>query len=188
MGTVFPLTSLKYFLDGLVSTDTKKDLNLIVAGRIAAEEEDILNSYADLRIRKLGYVPHSDAVQLAYRADGLLLTLSPIKGAERIIPAKIFEYLAAQKHIIAVVPDGQASSILNGLSGCHTVNPKDKADISSVWQNLLQKWKSRTLESITNDCLVHSRKRKTEELCAAFGAILDRSLKCRMASSMEETA
>src|SRR5208283_1930256 len=52
MGTAFPLTSLRYFLDGMASAQAKKDLNLVIAGRITPEEEKVLDSHGDLMIKR----------------------------------------------------------------------------------------------------------------------------------------
>ncbi len=175
MGTVFPLTSLKYFLDGLSGTEAKKGIALTVVGRITPEEERLVAAYPDLNIRKIGYLPHASALRLARNADALLLTLSPIKGSERIIPAKIFEYLALQKHILAVLPDGSAADILNGFSGCVTIDPGDTTRVSRACQGLFERWQSHTMEPVVNDVSTHSREKKTGDLCAVFNDVLRRS-------------
>jgi hypothetical protein len=172
MGTVFSLTSLKYFLEGVASAEARKDLNLVVVGRITSEEEEVLDSHADLSIKRLGYVPHAQAIQIARHADALLLTLSPIDGAEKIIPGKMFEYLALKKHVIAVMPLGVASAILGDFSGCMILEPTDRASIGHAYQSLSDKWRNHVLCSVENDVLAHSRQKKTEALCTLFDKVL----------------
>ena len=176
MGTVFPLTSLKYFLGAINALEAKEMFNLVIAGRITGDEDRVLESYTGFSIRKLGYVPHAAVVQLARHSDALLLTLSPLRGAERVVPGKIFEYLALRKRIIAIMPKGSASHILEGLSGCVTVDPLDAASIARACQSLLEEWRSCGLaQPVANDPSEHSRERKTELLCALFNGILDKS-------------
>ncbi len=172
MGTVFPLTSLRYFLDGVASARAKKDLNIVIAGRITPEEEKVLNSHGDLMIKRLGYMPHAQAIQLAYHADALLLTLSPLEGAERVIPAKMFEYMALGRNVIAILPEGTAAAILKGLSGCVILDPSDKMSIGQAYQSLFDKWRGHTLVPAVNDVSAHSREKKTEALCALFDKVL----------------
>lgn len=176
MGTVFPLTSLKYFLKGIDEMDEKGNINLIVVGRITAEEEFVLDHFTNCIIKKLGYMPHKEAIQLAHHADALLLTLSPLRGAEKVIPAKIFEYMALRKNIIAILPEGSASDVIKGFSGCVTVHPLDKGLIANTCKALYGKWQSNTLEIGSNEISIHSRKKKTEALCSLFNNILDRKL------------
>lgn len=173
MGTVWPAVSLKYFLDGAMKTESKELINLIVIGRITANEEPVIESYSNnLNIIKLGYCYHEKAVQIANRADALLVTLSPVEGTERIIPAKIFEYMAFRKPIIAIVPNGSAGDILKEYSGSLIIHPLDKENISIKCQELINKWQSKCLDTINDNIEKHTREMKTKTLCSVLDGIL----------------
>jgi len=59
-----------------------------------------------------GYVEHSAVVRHLHEADVLLISLSSLPGAEKIITGKVFEYMATGKHILAVVPEGETQFIV----------------------------------------------------------------------------
>lgn len=172
MGTVWHSTSLKYFLEGLRKTEFKDSINLVVLGRVTHEEEAILGSYGDLAITKTGYFSHENAVRLASSGDALLVTLSPIAGAERIIPGKVFEYMAMRKHILAVIPEGATSRILNEYSGSIMAAPEDAGKIAAGIRELFLKWSSRANMNIDEDVSRHTRETKAKELCSIFDRIL----------------
>ena len=173
VGTVFPLTSLRYFLKGVSKTEIRKNLNLVIVGRITPDEESILDAHSDISMDRLGYWPHSEAIKLSRHADALLLTLSPLKGAERVVPAKLFEYLALGRTILAVMPQGSASGILGDFPGCNTVDPRDEAAVCRAFQELFEKWQNRSLNPVFSDVSMHSREKKTEALCAFFDKVLE---------------
>ena len=56
-------------------------------------------------------------------AGRLCLLLSDVPGAERVVPAKLFEYVAARRPILAVVPDGECSDILRSHPAALVVPP-----------------------------------------------------------------
>ena len=172
MGTVFPKqNSLKYFLDGINNIDLSKNINITIVGRITLDEESCYNEYKNLRITKLDYCPHEEAIAIAAQADMLLVTLSPVRGAEKIIPAKIFEYMALRKHIIAVIPAGSAGDILKRYSGSIIIDPLDKKAIARNVQELYARWVTKSLPAIEDDVVEHSRDSKAKELCALFNTL-----------------
>ncbi|NOY49705.1 MAG: glycosyltransferase family 4 protein [Chlorobi bacterium] len=173
MGTVWSATTLQYFFEGINEMESKKDVNIIIVGRIVPDEEYVVAAHKDLEITGLGYCDHKDALALASMADALLVTLSPFEGTDRIIPAKIFEYIALKKHIIAIVPNGSTTQILRQYSGSIIVNPAKKTEISNVCDDLVGKWKKGELLPIDEDVSIHSREAKTEALCKVFDRVLN---------------
>ncbi|MBE15258.1 MAG: glycosyltransferase [Dokdonia sp.] len=66
----------------------------------------------------VGYVAHQKARQLQHKATLLLLIEIDAAITKEIIPGKIFEYLAAQRPILAVGPkDADVEQILNETNG-----------------------------------------------------------------------
>ena len=60
-----------------------------------------------------GYVPHTESVQLLRSADLLFLPMHNLTEGRRvgIIPGKTYEYLAAERPILAAVPAGDARDL-----------------------------------------------------------------------------
>ena len=59
------------------------------------------------------YCPHAEAVEWMRSADALLLLLTDGPGADRVAPAKLFEYLAVGKPILSVLPEGETASLVS---------------------------------------------------------------------------
>ncbi len=96
---------LKRFLNNL-GQDRSRFLFRVVghAGSVArAKLQD-----AGVRCDYVDYVEHARAIHAMRSADALLLTVPTGPNAGSVIPAKLFEYLAAQRPILTVGPNGGA--------------------------------------------------------------------------------
>ena len=60
-----------------------------------------------------GHIPHRDVLARLWEADLLLLILGFEKAGTGVIPAKLFEYVATGRPILAFVPDGEARRIID---------------------------------------------------------------------------
>jgi glycosyltransferase involved in cell wall biosynthesis len=91
---------------------------------------------------RAGFLPHSEAVREMRRANALLL----IRATDRMlaVPGKTFEYLAAGRPILALVPEGGATADLLRTSRMATiVDPrKGKEAIVAALVGLLSSWQS----------------------------------------------
>lgn len=80
-------------------------------------------------IRCFEYVPHEEVTRRMLATDVLLL-LQPHRSTNYQIPAKLFEYVAIGKPMLAIAPDGSATSHLIREYGLGTVcDPTDAAFI-----------------------------------------------------------
>jgi len=91
------------------------DFKLKLVGTVS---DDIIANFKAYGIEDyveiVGYVSHTEAVQTQYNAQLLLLVEMDRVETKAIIPGKLFEYLAAQRPIVALGPEG--SDIANILS------------------------------------------------------------------------
>jgi hypothetical protein len=85
----------------------KEDLLIKFAGTVSGEIEQ---SIAEFKLKSnfefLGYVSHSEAVQLQHNSQLLLLVEIDRQETKSIIPGKLFEYLAAHRPILGLGPKG----------------------------------------------------------------------------------
>ncbi len=118
-GTLWKLTDIEHLVRAVQklsnqSPQEASNLELHFVGRRTGEQERILDNLAStpVRLHRHDYLSHQQSLQFASEADGLLLTLADQPGAERVIPGKLFEYLALRRPILSLVPDGEAHRLL----------------------------------------------------------------------------
>jgi hypothetical protein len=107
-------------------------LELHFAGRRTGQQDELLNQLDGLpcRVVRQPYVDHDAALRLMQSANGLLLLLSDVPDADRVVPAKLFEYLAIRKPILAIVPPGEVTELLQDCPlGC-VHSPSDIAGLA----------------------------------------------------------
>ncbi|MFP6762223.1 MAG: hypothetical protein VB858_01355, partial [Planctomycetaceae bacterium] len=105
---------------------------LIVAGRRTAEQDAMLDQLNDLPcglIRK-GYLSHGEAIEVMQTSHELVLLLSDVPEAERVMPAKTFEYLALRKNILAIAPSGEMTELLEACPYAESFQPGDTGGIA----------------------------------------------------------
>ena len=77
---------------------------------VGAVSEDVLESLAVFGLtenyKTLGYVSHQEAIQIQHDAQVLLLVEMDSPETKSIIPGKLFEYVAANRPILAIGPEG----------------------------------------------------------------------------------
>ncbi|MEW5768715.1 MAG: glycosyltransferase [bacterium] len=92
-------------------------------------------------VRFLGEVPRPEALRLLLKSD-LLLLLFIVRGnlpnLETVVPGKVFDYIAARKPILAIVPQGMTTDIIReGRLGI-AVNTDEVSRIKDALRSLYQ--------------------------------------------------
>lgn len=136
-GTLWNLTNVQPVVEAVErlhreSPELLDRLELVFVGRKTPEQLALLNRLTATRCRLdvRDYCDHSTALQLMAEADALCLLLSDVPGAERVAPAKLFEYLAWRKPILAVVPQGETADIVRRYFPRNQFQPSDTAGIA----------------------------------------------------------
>ncbi len=90
-----------------------------------------------------GFVPRRKIPVYFSEADALLLLLSRKRGKD-VIPSKIFEYMAANKPILAVIPeDGDAARIIRKTKTGIIADFEKIEDVKRAYFELYSKWKNK---------------------------------------------
>ena len=139
LGTLWALTDASPLVEGAVkfaaaSPDRAKHMELVFTGRRTPEQASVLDKLDGLpcRTTRLDYLEHDEAVRLMRAANGLILLLAERPGAERIVPAKLFEYMAARRPIVGVVPAGECRDLLRGCPGATVCEPRDAGTVAEA--------------------------------------------------------
>ncbi len=111
-------------------------LRILVAGRVDAEEERYLSELDPANmIRHVGHLPHDSMLALQRRADALLLVTAP--GLVSLATGKLFEYLAADRPIIALAAGNEAARIVEETGTGVTVAMDDPEGLAHALESAL---------------------------------------------------
>jgi glycosyltransferase involved in cell wall biosynthesis len=115
------------------------------------------------RLELLSYVPHRQALELQRDSEANLLLLPEAAGRGRVVPSgKIFEYLAAERPILAAVPpDGAAAELVRETGSGVVVAPDDVRGLREALLGLHARWRAGKLAG--GSLLPEQRKRLSRE-------------------------
>ena len=121
------------------------------------------------RLELHGYAPRRRALELQRDSDALLLLLP--EAGERggpVVPGKIFEYLAAERPILAAVPPaGATASLVREAHAGVVVAPDDERAIREALIGLESRWRAGALDGAPLAAELRdrlSRRKRVEEL------------------------
>ena len=137
-GTLWNLTNVQPVVEAVErlqqdSPEILDHLELVFVGRKTPEQIACLNRLLGTRCKVdiRDYCDHAAALELMSEADALCLLLSAVPGAERVAPAKLFEYLAVRKPILAITPEGETAGIVRRYFPRNHFVPQDVAGIAN---------------------------------------------------------
>lgn len=148
--------------------DFKSDLELKFAGAVSEEVKKSLENTGLIENCKfLGYVSHSEALQLQNQSQVLLLVEINSAETRAIIPGKLFEYLAAKRPIIALGPkesdiEGIISETKSGIFFSYWDDDELKVEILQLYEQ----FKSGNLAIASEGIEKYSRREVTKRMSA----------------------
>jgi glycosyltransferase involved in cell wall biosynthesis len=121
------------------------------------------------RLELLPYVPRRRSLELQRDSEALLLLIPEADGRGKgVLSGKVFEYLAAERPILALVPpDGAAAALLEETGVGTVVAPSDVEGTVRALTALRDRWQDGTLEGteLGDEWRRRlSRRRRVEEL------------------------
>jgi glycosyltransferase involved in cell wall biosynthesis len=146
--------------------DFKIDLELKLAGIVSKEIVDsIFNAGLKDNCKLLGYVSHSEAIQLQQNSGVLLLVEIDSKDTKSIIPGKLFEYLAAGRPILALGPKGSdIAGIINKTKSGEFYNYSQADALKSHILELYSDFKRGALTISSEGIEKYSRRELTKRM------------------------
>jgi glycosyltransferase involved in cell wall biosynthesis len=121
-------------------------------------------------------VPHGEALALQRDSEALLLIVPDAGGRGRgVLSAKVFEYVAAERPILAVVPpDGEAARLLGETGAAVVVAPDDVDGMARASEDLQSRWQAGELDGGTLAAEARtrlSRAARAEELAEVLRSV-----------------
>jgi glycosyltransferase involved in cell wall biosynthesis len=148
VGTLWDLTSVAPLVTAVqalarLEPELAARLELVFAGRRTSSQEQALQRLRGLpcRVVVYPYLDHRGALDLIRSADGLCVLLSDLPGAERVVPAKLFEAMAARRAIVAIGPRGEMWDLLRDYPTGHLFVPADSDGIASCLGREIRRWR-----------------------------------------------
>jgi glycosyltransferase involved in cell wall biosynthesis len=115
--------------------DARSRMRLRLAGVLSPTDLEVIaaSAHPDI-VDALGYVPHSESVDLVRSAGLLFLPMYDLPPGRRarIVPGKAYEYLASSRPILAAVPDGDARELMEAADRAYVCRPTDVEGMASA--------------------------------------------------------
>lgn len=146
--------------------DFKLHLEIKLIGAVSQEVLETitqfrLNSY----LNNLGYVSHTEAIAHQRKSQVLLLIEIDSEATKSIIPGKLFEYMVANRPIIAIGPkDSDFSEIITNTNTGVFFEYSEKVKLKSVILDFYNKYLLGKLQANGVGLQHYSRKNLTKEL------------------------
>jgi len=128
------------------------------------------------RMELIPYAPHRRSLDLQRNSEALLLLIPDAGGRGRgVLSGKVYEYLAAGRPILAVVPpDGAAAQLIRATGAGVVVAPDDVDGIARELQAMRDRWRAGKLDpvALSPDWRERvSRRARVQELADLLGTI-----------------
>src|SRR3954471_16362168 len=147
-GSFFGKRDPKPFLRALAESGLQ-DVTVRFVGDFRPGDREFMESLgvAD-RVELVDYVPRRESLRLQRDSEALLLLIPEAGGRGRgVLSGKVFEYLAAERPLLAVVsPDGGAAELLRETGAGIVVAPDDVDGIERELIALRDAWRAGALD------------------------------------------
>ena len=143
-GSFFGQRNPRAFLSALASSGLDDVVARFVGDFRSVDREWVEELDLGDRLELLDYLPHRRALELQRDSEANLLLLPEAAGRGKVVPSgKIFEYLAAERPILAAVPtDGAAAKLVRETGAGIVVGPEDEKGIREALVGLHARWKA----------------------------------------------
>jgi glycosyltransferase involved in cell wall biosynthesis len=144
----------------------KQAFQLKLIGAVSAEVLASINS-AGLAgfVNNMGYVSHNTALAEQRKSQVLLLVEINSEDTKCIIPGKLFEYMAAERPILAIGPEGaDLAEIIKATNTGMFATYSEKEKIKNTLLEFFGQYKDRSLKAHAIGLQYYSRKSLTAKL------------------------
>lgn len=146
--------------------DFKQDFELKLAGKVSTQ---ILNTLEEFKlspyVNNMGYISHQQAITEQRTSQVLLLLEIDSEETRAIIPGKLFEYMAAERPILAIGPEkSDAEALIKQTNTGQYFCYDEKDRIAECIEKMYQQYSENKLKSYGIGLQYFSRKKLTQKL------------------------
>ena len=168
-GAFFGKRSPRAFLEAFARANLDDAVARFVGDFRAADREWVEQLALGNRLELHPYVPRRRSLAFQRDSEALLLLLPDVAGRGAAVPSgKVYEYLAAERPILAAVPpEGAAAELVREAGAGVVVPPDDVGAIEAALRDLHARWRAGTLNgrALTPDLRARlDRKTRAAEL------------------------
>jgi glycosyltransferase involved in cell wall biosynthesis len=145
-------------------TDFAAQLEIKLVGKVDVFVTEQINAAGlSQYVRKIDYLPHNEVIREQQKSAVLLLLVNNTANAKGILTGKFFEYMAANRPVLAIGPtDGDLADIIK-TTQCGVISNFD--DEGALKTNLLRLFHKEREQRIDSAIAAYSRKALTAHLC-----------------------
>jgi glycosyltransferase involved in cell wall biosynthesis len=158
-GSFFGQRSPRPFLEAVAALDDPRIVARFLGDLRPADRDWALDLGLGDRLEIDGFRPHRETLAAMKAADVLLL-LVPRAGGRglSVLSGKVYEYLASERPVLALVPpEGAAAELLRATGAAWIADPDDPDAILSALRAARDAWADGTLEARTLDPIWRER-------------------------------
>ena len=146
--------------------DFKQDFELKLIGKVSQEILDVISEFKlSNYLNNLGYLSHKEALVEQKSSQVLLLVEINSDETVGIIPGKLFEYMAAERPILAIGPeDADFAQIIKETNSGTFFTYDQKDEVKEQIVKLYDSYKQNELKVYAMGLQYYSRKKLTEKL------------------------
>lgn len=146
--------------------DFKQDFELKLAGKVSTQ---ILNTLDEFKlspyVNNMGYISHQQAITEQRTSQVLLLLEIDSEETRAIIPGKLFEYMAAERPILAIGPEkSDVETLIKQTNTGQYFCYDEKDRIADCIEKMYQQYSENKLKSYGIGLQYFSRKKLTQKL------------------------
>lgn len=153
----------------------KNDLQLKFVGALA---EGVTKDIEKYKLKNnttfIDYVPHHEVLNYQQSAQVLLLAVNNVPSAEGIITGKIFEYLEANRPILAIAPvNGDLNEIIKNTNSGVVVGFDDAKKLKEEISKLYTNFKNNSTKVESKNIEQYHRKELTKKLAGIINRLVE---------------
>ncbi len=152
----------------------KKDLNLNFIGDISDEvKHEIEKNNLVENTNFIGYVSHQEAIDFQKKSQVLLLLIPNIDNAHGILTGKLFEYLTANRPILAISPPNKdLQEIIENTNTGAVLDYIDEKKLKETIEDFYHQYKKGSLKVAAKNIEQYHRKQLTKELAFVIKSLI----------------